>query len=569
MGNYQSYTEAVASAKAGNQDAFAWLYDKTSKEKYYIAIKYMKDPTEASDVLQDAYMKAWQNLDSLKEPEKFPGWIGQIVANTALLTLRKKRPVTFSDMSGENEEGEEFVYDIEDSSIERQPELNYTTNERQEIIRSMIDSLTDEQRLCIMMYYVEEMSVKEIAETLGCSENTVKSRLNYGRKNIRHEADEMKKKGYNFYSLAPLPLLLLLLHAEKASAMGIAVSAGTTTATASGATAASAASAGFWATAAGKSILGIAIAVTTGIAGFTTVTVVNSLNDGEPAATVAVSESAVMPEATAEPHVPTASPRPSEPAPTEEPHVIWKNTNRLPSQYAYDCSFVWKCTGSDHDGSYYIQNFKLIYKNKKGKKKAIAKIPYRVRYREADPPRPDVINCIDNLIYVNVTECADGSGDGNGCVLYAVDLENGKVITMSDRETNVEAAYDRYMVIEKSSCTRSDASCIDCSLYEVDGTKLKKIKKLGLLFSPTFYKGKLYYDVYDDWHMKRVTVYRANPDGSKAKKLFTKRYRGPGEYGQVIAGLSGLKERNGVIEIYDGTDKRSTYRVKEASSRKR
>ena len=184
MSGYSSYTEAIEAALAGKQDGFSWLYEQTSKEKYYIAIKYMKDQTEAADVLQDAYMKAWQSLGTLKEPEKFPGWVGQIVANTALMALRKKQPLTFSDMSGENEEGEEFVYDIEDESIERQPELNYTTNERQEIIRSMIGSLSDEQRLCVMMYYVEEMSVKEIAETLGCSENTVKSRLNYGRRNI-------------------------------------------------------------------------------------------------------------------------------------------------------------------------------------------------------------------------------------------------------------------------------------------------------------------------------------------------------------------------------------------------
>ena len=234
---FGSFTEAVNAAKAGNQEAFSWLYEKTSKEKYYIAIKYMKNQTDAADVLQDAYMKAWQRLGSLTEPEKFPGWVGQIVANTALDALRKKKPLTFSDMSGENDEGEEFVYDIEDESIDRQPELNYTNKERSEIIRSMIDSLSDEQRMCVMMFYIEEMSVKEIAETLGVSENTVKSRLNYGRKNIKAEAEELKKKGYNFYSIAPLPLLLLLLRGEKASAMGVST-AGATASTAGVATSA-------------------------------------------------------------------------------------------------------------------------------------------------------------------------------------------------------------------------------------------------------------------------------------------------------------------------------------------
>ena len=309
--SFSSFTEAVNAAKAGNQEAFSWLYEKTSKEKYYIAIKYMKDQTDAADVLQDAYMKAWQRIGSLTEPEKFPGWVGQIVANTALDALRKKKPLTFSDMSGENDEGEEFVYDIVDEAIDRQPELNYTNNERSEIIRAMIDSLSDEQRMCVMMFYIEEMSVKEIAETLGVSENTVKSRLNYGRKNIKAEAEELKKKGYNFYSIAPLPLLLLLLRGEKASAMGVSTAGATAstagvatsaagiapssmsanTSTVSGATTTEASSVsgaaasaganvtkGFFGTVAGKVVVGAAIVAASAGLGFAGYEVFQSMN---------------------------------------------------------------------------------------------------------------------------------------------------------------------------------------------------------------------------------------------------------------------------------------------------
>ena len=65
------------------------------------------------------------------------------------------------------------------------------------------------------MYYLEEQSVRNIAEALECSENTVKSRLNYGRKNLKYKAEEMNKKGYKLYSIAPLPLLLYLLRSER------------------------------------------------------------------------------------------------------------------------------------------------------------------------------------------------------------------------------------------------------------------------------------------------------------------------------------------------------------------
>ena len=342
---FGSFTEAVTAAKAGNQEAFSWLYEQTSKEKYYIAIKYMKDQADAADVLQDAYMKAWQRIGSLTEPEKFPGWVGQIVANTALDALRKKKPLTFSDMSGENDEGEEFVYDIEDESIDRQPELNYTNKERSEIIRSMIDSLSDEQRMCVMMFYIEEMSVKEIAETLGVSENTVKSRLNYGRKNIKAEAEELKKKGYNFYSIAPLPLLLLLLRGEKASAMGVSTAGATAstagvatsaagiapssmsanTSTVSGATTTEASSVsgaaasagsnvtkGFFGTVAGKVVVGAAIVAASAGLGFAGYEVFQSMNASPEQVVEATATSGqAVSERVVENEEPTSTPEPT------------------------------------------------------------------------------------------------------------------------------------------------------------------------------------------------------------------------------------------------------------------
>ena len=64
------------------------------------------------------------------------------------------------------------------------------------------------------MYEIEGIPIREIAAALNCSENTVKSRLNYGRKNIKKRAEELQKKGYKLYGLAPLPLLLYLLRTD-------------------------------------------------------------------------------------------------------------------------------------------------------------------------------------------------------------------------------------------------------------------------------------------------------------------------------------------------------------------
>ena len=212
-----NYKQAVEAALQGNADAFSALYESTQNNMYYLALKYMKNPDDAKDVLQDAYIKAWQSLPTLKDPEHFPAWLGRIVANTAKNMLVKKKPDLFSELEKENEDGDEFVFQIEDENTSYQPELNYTQKETQILVRELIDSLSDEQRFCILMYHLEGQSIKEIAETLDVSENTVKSRLNYGRKALKNKAEELKKKGYQLYSIAPLPLLLYLLRSESKS----------------------------------------------------------------------------------------------------------------------------------------------------------------------------------------------------------------------------------------------------------------------------------------------------------------------------------------------------------------
>lgn len=67
-----NYVQAVASAKEGKEEGFNFLYESTYKEKYYIAIKYMKNEEKAQDILQDAYIKAFNKLDTLKIPMPFP-----------------------------------------------------------------------------------------------------------------------------------------------------------------------------------------------------------------------------------------------------------------------------------------------------------------------------------------------------------------------------------------------------------------------------------------------------------------------------------------------------------------
>jgi RNA polymerase sigma factor (sigma-70 family) len=209
------YTEAVEQAKAGKEAGFSYLYEMTYRNKLYIAMKYMKNEDEAMDVLHDSYVKAFERLSGLQDANSFPGWLSTIVANTARNTLRDRHTVNFSDMQREDQDGEAFEYSIADENMIAQPEMACTTKETQEMVQELIGSLSDEQRMCVLMFHIEGYSIKDIATVLGCSENTVKSRLNYGRKNIKAKAEELQKKGYKLYSYTPMALLTYLLMAER------------------------------------------------------------------------------------------------------------------------------------------------------------------------------------------------------------------------------------------------------------------------------------------------------------------------------------------------------------------
>ncbi len=208
------YASAIKLALEGNERGFSFLYEISYKSKLYIAMKYMKDEDRALDVLQDSYIKAFAKLDTLREPKTFPKWLGTIVASTALDALKKKKPVLFTELQNEDEGGEAYEYTIADEDMSRQPEMACTAKETQEMVRELINSLSDEQRMCILMFHVEGYSIKEISAFLGCSENTVKSRLNYGRQNIKAKAEELQKRGYKLYSYTPITLLLYLIWSD-------------------------------------------------------------------------------------------------------------------------------------------------------------------------------------------------------------------------------------------------------------------------------------------------------------------------------------------------------------------
>lgn len=208
----------VADARAGKQEAQAALYEKTYSAVYYTIKSMIRDENTVLDLLQDTYLKAYTHLDSFAGDAKFGAWIRQIAANTTRDYLRKKKPMLFAELAG-NEEPDEAVEErFEDLDAGNLPDVVLDRAESVRLIRDIIDGLPEDQRAVIGMYYYQERSVKEISEALGASESAVKSRLLYGRRKVEAKVRDLEKKGTKLYGLAPMPFLLWLMGTQEAQA---------------------------------------------------------------------------------------------------------------------------------------------------------------------------------------------------------------------------------------------------------------------------------------------------------------------------------------------------------------
>lgn len=218
-GSPQRFTKLINQALQKDQEALAWLYKMTYNNVYHTICAVAKlDDDTVFDLIQDIYIKAFQNLSQLKEPEAFRGWIKVISRNETINYLRKKKEVTFSQMA--SVDSDEMI-EFEDTRKDRCPEEIVDQKETARLLNEILDQLSEEQRIVVYMHYYEQLQVKDIANILDVSEGTVKSRLNYGRKKIKVCIKELEKKGTKLYGLAPISFFFALFATQEAQASEI------------------------------------------------------------------------------------------------------------------------------------------------------------------------------------------------------------------------------------------------------------------------------------------------------------------------------------------------------------
>ncbi|TCK75827.1 RNA polymerase RpoE-like sigma-24 subunit [Acidipila rosea] len=174
----------VNRAREGDVQAFEKLVKQYDRQVFRIAQHITQNREDAEDVVQDAFLKAYEKLNQFQGNSKFYTWLVRIAVNEALMRLRKRRTgkMVSIDEDVETEEGS-MPRDLADWGPD--PEQQYNQSELAEILRKTIQGLPPGFRIVFVLRDVDGLSTEETAETLGLSIPAVKSRLLRARLQLR------------------------------------------------------------------------------------------------------------------------------------------------------------------------------------------------------------------------------------------------------------------------------------------------------------------------------------------------------------------------------------------------
>jgi RNA polymerase sigma-70 factor (ECF subfamily) len=174
----------VQQAKEGDLEAFSELVRRYDRNIFRIAQHITHNEEDAQDVVQDAFLKAYQNLEQFQGNSKFYTWLVRIAVNEALMKLRKRRNDRTVSID-EDVETDEGTMPREVADWSPNPEQLYGRSELGDILKKTIQGLPPGFRTVFVLRDIEGLSTEETAEMLGLSVPAVKSRLLRARLQLR------------------------------------------------------------------------------------------------------------------------------------------------------------------------------------------------------------------------------------------------------------------------------------------------------------------------------------------------------------------------------------------------
>jgi RNA polymerase sigma-70 factor (ECF subfamily) len=169
----------VARCRAGDPSAFEALFERHHARLFRLAYQFLRDRESALDAVQEAFIRAYRNLDGWTGQGSFAGWLARITANLAVDGIRRRRRSERHELAGEETGVVEIV------AVQHGPDASAEGGELRAQLERALDRLSPMQRIVLVMKEIEGLSCEEIAAALRCSVGTVMSRLHYSRRKMQ------------------------------------------------------------------------------------------------------------------------------------------------------------------------------------------------------------------------------------------------------------------------------------------------------------------------------------------------------------------------------------------------
>lgn len=182
------------------------IYNEAYKAVYWTAMSLLKNEADAEDIVQDTFVALIESYDSIKDKSKVTSWLKKTAANKCLDRIKLAKTDTMD---------EEFFDNVEAVPEDFLPDSIVESEDARKIVMNIINnSLSDDIRRTLILFYFDDMSIKEIAGALGVPEGTVSRRLNFARNKIKKEVEKYEKDNdTKLYAMA-IPFLSKLFIKE-------------------------------------------------------------------------------------------------------------------------------------------------------------------------------------------------------------------------------------------------------------------------------------------------------------------------------------------------------------------
>ncbi len=182
--------ELVIAAMNGDLRAFDDLVVRYQRQATAVSYRLLNHREDALEVVQDAFLKAYDKLDSLSDPRKFPGWLMRIVSNLSLNRRRRRalRKAASLEQQMQTDEGRAEL-NRPDPSVAT-PDQNASAKDVQRMIAEGLAELPEMQRQALILFSMQKMPQKQVAQILGCSVEAVKWHVFTARKKLKDRLKE-------------------------------------------------------------------------------------------------------------------------------------------------------------------------------------------------------------------------------------------------------------------------------------------------------------------------------------------------------------------------------------------